>query len=70
MPRLTMLLQPCSGTCERLITGVPSTSSSVALRVAYCSTSGTSLTSTHSRAISSRIWSIFLCASSGSAMNT
>ena len=49
-----MLLQPCSGICERLITGVPSTSSSAALIVAYWRMSGTSLISTHSRAIRSR----------------
>ncbi len=46
--RLTRLLQPCSGTCDRLITGVPSRSSIVALRVAYWKMSGTIRSSTHS----------------------
>ena len=43
-----MLFQPCSGTSLRLMIGMPSRSSSVALIVAYWITSGTTLTSTHS----------------------
>ncbi len=48
MSRFIMLLQPWSGTSLRLMIGIPSRSSRTALIVAYCTTSGTTLMSTHS----------------------
>ena len=65
--RLTMLFQPCSGTCVRLMTGIPSRSSSTALIVAYCTRSGTTLMSTHSLLTFLMRRSSFACSSRGSA---
>ena len=66
--RLSMLLQPRSGTSLRLMMGMPSRSSSAALMVAYWTRSGTTLMSRHSLLTLLMSLSSLACSSRGSAM--